>query len=72
MPVQETGKGQQTGTTGNFLVGEADLNGFIGSLQFNEFGHCLVSRFVGGLGKLCHMPTSLHQQWAQLLPHDYG
>jgi hypothetical protein len=46
MPVQKIGKGQQTGATGNFLVGEADWDGLIGSLEFNEFGHCLVSRFV--------------------------
>ena len=61
MPVQETGKGQP-GATGNFLVGETDLDGFIGSLEFNELGHCLVSRFVGRLGELYHTPTSLHQQ----------
>jgi hypothetical protein len=72
MPVQETGKGQQTGATGNSLVGEADLDRFIGSLELNEFGHCLVSRFVGRLCELCHTPTSLHQQWPQLLQHRYG
>jgi hypothetical protein len=41
-------------------------------LQFNEFGHCLVSRFVGRLGELYHTPTSLYQQWPQLLLHRYG
>jgi hypothetical protein len=48
------------------------LDGFIGSLEFNEFGHCWVSRFVGRLCEICHTPTSLHQQWPQLLRHDYG
>jgi len=47
MPLQESGKGQQTGATGNFLIGETDLDGFMGRLKFNELGHCLVSRFVG-------------------------
>ncbi|MGO8696274.1 MAG: hypothetical protein ACLQVY_00950, partial [Limisphaerales bacterium] len=41
-------------------------------LEFNEFGHCLVSRFVGRLGELYHTPTSLYQQWPQLLLHRYG
>lgn len=65
MPVQETGKGQQPGATGYFLVREADSDGFIGRLEFNELGHCLVSRFVGRLGELFHTPTSLHQPWPQ-------
>lgn len=48
MPVQETGEGEQAGATGNFLVGEADSDGLIGGLEFNEVGHCLVSRFPCG------------------------
>src|SRR5260370_38995074 len=63
---------QQPGATRNFLVGKADLDGFMRSLEFNEFGHCLVSRFVGRLGELYHLPTSLYQQWPQLLLHRYG
>jgi hypothetical protein len=38
------------------------LDGLFGGFEFNEFGHCLVSRFVGRLCELCHTPTSLHQQ----------
>src|ERR1022692_3878878 len=72
MPVQEIGEGYQTGAARNFLVGKADLDGLIGSLEFNELGHCLVSRFVGRLGELYHLPTSLYQQWPQLLLHRYG
>src|SRR5260370_17058733 len=63
---------QQPGATRNFLVGKADLDGFMRSLEFNELGHCLVSRFVGGLGEFYHIPTSLYQQWPQLLLHRYG
>src|SRR5260370_15353377 len=63
---------QQPGATRNFLVGKADLDGFMRSLEFNEFGHCLVSRFVGRLGEVYHIPTSLYQQWPQLLLHRYG
>jgi hypothetical protein len=47
VPVQEAGKRQQSGPAGNFLVGEADLDGFIGCWELDEFGHCLVSRSVG-------------------------
>ena len=70
MSVQEIGKGQQT--IGNLLVGEADWDGFIGCLEFDEVGHCLASRSVGRLGELHHTPTSLHQQWPQSLRHGYG
>jgi len=70
--MQEAGKGQEPGPTGNFLVGKTDLDGFIGCLEFNEFGHCLVSRFVGRFDELYHTPTSLYQQWPQLLLHRYG
>jgi len=72
MPVQETGEGQEPGATGNFLISEADWDGFMGSLEFNEFGHCWVNRFVGRLGEVCHTPTSFYQQWPQLLLHRYG
>lgn len=72
MPVEEAGEGEEAGAAGNFLIGEADLNGFVGSLELNELGHCLVSRFVGGFGEVCHTPASLYQQWPQLLPHGYG
>jgi hypothetical protein len=54
------------------LVGEADWDGFIGCLEFDEVGHCLASRSVGRLGELHHTPTSLHQQWPQSLRHGYG
>jgi hypothetical protein len=70
--MQETGEDQQTGATRNFLVGKADLDGFSGGLEFNEFGHCLVSRFVGRLCELCLSPSSLHEQWPQLILHEYG
>lgn len=72
MPMQEAGKGQEPGAAGNFLVGKTDLDGFIGCLEFNEFGHCWVSRFVGRLGEFYHTPTSLYQLWPQLLLHRYG
>jgi hypothetical protein len=62
MPVQEAGKSQKTRATGNFLIREADLDGFVRSLELNELGHCLVSRFVGRLGEFYHTPTSLYQQ----------
>ena len=60
--MQEAGKSQEPGPTGNFLVRKTDLDGFIGGWEFNEFGHGLVSRFVGRLGELYHTPTSLYQQ----------
>ena len=48
MPVQEPGEGEQAGTPGNLLVGEADLDGVVGGLELNEAGHCWVSRFPCG------------------------
>lgn len=48
MPVQKTGEGEQPGAPGNFLIGEADLDGLLGCLEFNEAGHCWVSRFPCG------------------------
>ena len=48
MPLEKTGEGQKSGSSTDFLVGEADLNGFFAVRQFNEFGHCLVSRFLSG------------------------
>src|SRR5437899_11276997 len=41
MPMQKTGEGQQPGSARDFLIGEADLDGFLGRLEFNELGHCL-------------------------------
>src|SRR5438552_1057974 len=72
MPMQEAGESQQPGPTRDSLIREADLNGFLGSLQFNEFGHCLVSRFVGCCCEIYHIPASFYQQWPKLLLHGYG
>ena len=47
--MEEAGEGEEAGPPGNFLVGETDLDGFLGRGQFNKFGHCLVSFSVGNL-----------------------
>jgi len=72
MPLEESSEGQEAGTAGNLLIGEADLDGFIRGFESNEFGHRLVSRYVGGLGVLFQYTPSLHQTVAALLLHGYG
>ena len=46
MPVEEAGKGEQAGPTTDLLVREA-VDGLLGSFEFNELGHCLVTGFSG-------------------------
>jgi hypothetical protein len=72
MPMEKAGKGEEAGAAGNLLIGEADWDGFVGSWELDELGHCWVSRFVGGFGEVFHTPASLHQQWPPLLLHGYG
>jgi len=45
--VEEAGEGEQPGPPADLLVGEADLDGLFRGLEFNEFGHCLVTGFPG-------------------------
>ena len=46
VPMEKTGEGQQPGSPADFLVGEADFDGFLSGFELNEFGHCLVTRCV--------------------------
>ncbi len=39
MPLEKSGKGRQPGVRRNFLIGETDLDGLTGGLQFNKTGH---------------------------------
>jgi hypothetical protein len=50
MPMQKTGKWAKPGMGRYFLCREPDLNCFLTVVNFNNFGHCLGSRYVGVLG----------------------
>jgi len=72
VPVQKPGKGQQPGSTADLLVGETDWDGFGGSLESNECGHCLVTGFFGAIRCIIVHTSVTSKQRPSCLPNRDG